>query len=71
MSNFIPARYIQDIKVRYGDELVLSIDSDISLSEDPVITFGLHLHGEGPLRVDVQDSTSTKFHHEFALLNRS
>ncbi len=69
--NFIPPRFIQEIKVSYGVELVLSIDSDISLSEDPVITFSLRLHGDGPLRVDVQDSTRADFHKEFPLLNRS
>jgi sulfur-oxidizing protein SoxY len=69
--NFIPPRYIQDIKVHYGDELVFSVDADISLSEDPVITFGLRLHGDGPLKVDVLDSTRATFHQEFPLLNRS
>ncbi|MBV8916074.1 MAG: quinoprotein dehydrogenase-associated SoxYZ-like carrier, partial [Acetobacteraceae bacterium] len=69
--NFIPPRYIQDITVRYGNELVLTVDADISLSEDPVITFGLRLNGAGPLRVDVQDSTQASFHQEFALLGRS
>ena len=69
--NFIPPRYIQDIAVHYGDALVMSVDADISLSEDPVITFGLRLDGPGPLRVDVKDSTTADFHHEFALLGRS
>ncbi|GAC1337150.1 MAG: quinoprotein dehydrogenase-associated SoxYZ-like carrier [Acetobacteraceae bacterium] len=69
--NFIPPRYIQEIRVRYGDEKVLSIDADISLSEDPVITFGLRLHGDGPLHVDMLDSTTAAFHQDFQLLNRS
>jgi sulfur-oxidizing protein SoxY len=69
--NFIPPRYIQDITIRYGEKLVLSVDADISLSEDPAITFGLRLDGAGPVRVDVRDSTQANFHHEFPLLNRS
>jgi len=69
--NFIPPRYIQDIKVRYGDEPVLSIEADISLSEDPVITFSFRVHGPGPLQVDLQDSTRAAFHQDFPLLNRS
>lgn len=63
--NFVPPRYIQDVTVRYGDALVLSVDADISLSEDPVITFGFVPQGPGPIRVDVLDSTQAKFHREF------
>ncbi len=64
---FVPPRYIQDITVRYGDALVLSVDADISLSEDPVITFGFVPQGPGPMRVDVLDSTQARFHRDFAL----
>lgn len=69
--NYIPPRYIQDIKVRYGDTLVMNVDADISLSEDPVITFGLHMQGGGPLRVDMEDSTHAEFHQDFDLAKRS
>ena len=64
---FVPPRYIQDITVRYGDELVFSVDADISLSEDPVITFGFVPQGAGPMRVDVLDSSQARFHRDFAL----
>ena len=69
--NFIPPRYIQDIAVHFGDVLVLDVDADISLSEDPAITFGFVPQGPGPLRVDVLDSTRAKFHQEFPLAGRS
>ena len=65
--NYIPPRYIQTINVRYGDQLVFNVDTDISLSEDPVITFGLHLRGDGPLHVDVEDSANAAFHRDFGL----
>ncbi len=64
---FVPPRYIQDITVRYGDALVLSVEADISLSEDPEITFGFVPQGPGPMRVDVLDSTQARFHRDFAL----
>jgi len=67
--NFVPPRYIQDITVRYGDVMVLNVDADISLSEDPVITFGFVPQGPGPMRVDMQDSTQAKFHQDFPLSN--
>jgi len=65
--NFVPPRYIQDVAVRYGDAMVLSVDADISLSEDPVITFSFIPQGPGPMRVDVMDSTQARFHQEFPL----
>jgi len=65
--NFVPARYLQDIKVTYGDALVLDVESDISLSEDPSITFGFVPHGAGPLRVELVDSTKAVWRNEFAL----
>lgn len=64
---FIPARYIQDIKVTYGGTPVLSVDADISLSEDPVITFGFVPRGDGPMRVEVLDSAKATFKQEFRL----
>ncbi len=69
--NFIPPRYIQDITIHYGDDVVLSVDADISLSEDPAITFGFVPHGAGPFRVEVQDSTKAVFHQEFPTAMRS
>ena len=69
--NFIPPRYIQDITIHYGNDVVLSVDADISLSEDPAITFGFVPHGAGPFRVEVQDSTKAVFRQEFPTAMRS
>jgi sulfur-oxidizing protein SoxY len=61
---YIPARFIQEIKVSYGGALVFDVDADISLSEDPNITFGFR-QGAGSLTVDVLDSTQAKFSRSF------
>ncbi len=68
---YIPPRYIQDIKVSYGDEPVMTVEADISMSEDPVITFGLRLHGAGPVHVNVEDSSHAEFRGDFDLLRGS
>ena len=65
---YIPPRYIQDINVSYGDQLVMRIDADISLSRGP----GYHVRtarrtAAGPLHVDMQDSMHTEFHQDFDL----
>jgi hypothetical protein len=57
--------------VHDGDELALSVDADISMSEDPEITFGLKRHGSSPMRVDLTDSAKAEFHKEFAAGERS
>ena len=61
--NYIPARYIQDIKVTSGDQTVFTLDSDISLSEDPAITF--EFKPAGPIKVEVDDSSKAVFKQDF------
>ena len=68
---YIPPRYIQEIKVTYGDELAMRVETDISMSEDPVITFGLRLQGNEPVHVDVKDSSDAEFKRDFDLQHAS
>jgi sulfur-oxidizing protein SoxY len=63
---YTPARYVQDVRVTEGDRLVFDLESDISLSEDPAITFGVLPDGAGRITVDMHDSTGAAFHREFA-----
>lgn len=63
--NFIPARYIQDIKVTSGDQTVFTLDADISLSENPSLTFGFK--PAGTIEVKVEDSTQAIFKQSFSL----
>jgi sulfur-oxidizing protein SoxY len=62
---YTPARFVQDIRVTEGDRLVFDLASDISLSEDPSITFGLKSPAAGPLKVDVTDSANARFAKSF------
>jgi sulfur-oxidizing protein SoxY len=64
---YTPAHYVQAIDVRRGSELVFDAAADISLSEDPSITFGLRPDGEGGIDVDVRDSTDAHFRQHFDL----
>ncbi len=63
--NYIPARYIQSIRVTYNDQLVFDFDTDISLSEDPALTFAFVPNGAGQLQVKVEDSTKAVFSRSF------
>jgi sulfur-oxidizing protein SoxY len=63
--NYTPARFIQDIKVMRGDTLIFDLESDISLSEDPAITFGVTDKSKAPVTVELHDSTKAVFRQSF------
>ncbi|HMN38591.1 MAG TPA: quinoprotein dehydrogenase-associated SoxYZ-like carrier [Hyphomicrobium sp.] len=59
---YIPAKYVQEIEVKRGGELVFKIDAGISLSEDPNIRFsyGAGAAGDG-IEVTAKDSDGNVF----------
>ncbi len=63
---YTPARYIQTIAVTDGGTKVFDLDTDISLSSNPVITFAFTPTGESELKVAVTDSA--KGHWEKAVV---
>ncbi len=62
----IPAHFVNYIKIEQDDELILEAYPDISLSEDPAITFHFHDTGK-PLKVLVKDSDGKEFANDFPL----
>jgi len=56
-----PPRFIRTIDVTYEGAQVLHLDSDISLSTDPVITFGFVPKAKGRLQVVVRDTSDASF----------
>ena len=63
---YTPARYVQTVTVSEGGQLIFKMDGDISMSEDPAITFGFHPTG-APVDVEVDDSAHAVFKHSFPL----
>jgi sulfur-oxidizing protein SoxY len=63
---YTPARFITSIDVARGDRKVFSIESDISLSTNPVISF-LYKQGQSdePFHVTVKDSEGRSWEQEF------
>lgn len=59
--NYIPAHFVQEIRVRYADRTILTVEGNISLSEDPSVHFQYVPHEPGALTVDVTDSDGMKF----------
>jgi sulfur-oxidizing protein SoxY len=59
--NYIPAHFIQSVIVRYGERTVLTVEGNISLSEDPSFHFSYVPMAEGKISVEVVDSDGKKF----------
>ncbi|HUL07832.1 MAG TPA: quinoprotein dehydrogenase-associated SoxYZ-like carrier [Candidatus Acidoferrum sp.] len=64
---YTPARYINRITVSYGDNDVVSIDGDISVSSDPVFGFSFLPEGAGPVRVIASDTAGGHWEQTFNL----
>ena len=60
-QHYVPAYFVNSIEVRYGNEPVLTVESDISLSEDPSIHFYYTPDEPGELSVTVTDSKEQVF----------
>lgn len=62
---YTPARYIQNVKVSFGERKVFDLEGDISLSEDPAFTFAFIPNGAGKMHVEIDDSARAVFRHDF------
>ena len=59
--NYLPAHFVQEIEVRQGDDLILSVEGAISLSEDPSVRFHFLSGGTEPINVRIQDTEGQVF----------
>lgn len=62
---YTPPRFIRTIDTSYEGAPIFHLDSDISMSTDPVITFGFVPKAKGQLKVVVKDSKDATFDHSF------
>jgi sulfur-oxidizing protein SoxY len=59
--NYVPADFVQTVNITHDGKPVLSIEGNISLSENPAFDFWLKPKAQGVLRVDAEDSNGRKF----------
>ena len=64
---FIPADYVRNIEVSYKGESLFSVEADISISENPAISFNFIPEGEGEIEVRVKDSEGRDFQNSFGI----
>ncbi len=60
-GEFLPARYVQNIKVSYDGDTVFSAQTDVSVSEDPTFGFYFVPSGDGEMIAEVTDSAGETF----------
>lgn len=58
---YIPAKFVEHMEVKKGDQVVFNMDGGISLSENPNIQFTYSLGVEGPLSVSARDTDGKVF----------
>jgi sulfur-oxidizing protein SoxY len=59
--NWIPADHLETIRITWNGEPLVEVETDISLSEDPLIGFHLQPEGPGELRVEAADIKGRRF----------
>lgn len=62
---FTPPRYIDKVSISYGGDKILDLDTDISLSANPVITFSFIPAGKGPITVLASDTQNGRWEQTF------
>jgi sulfur-oxidizing protein SoxY len=60
--NYVPADFVRTISLRYGGKPLLTMESDISISEDPSLTFAfVPTAGAVEIEAAVEDSSDRHF----------
>jgi sulfur-oxidizing protein SoxY len=62
---YIPAHFIKSVKISQGQDLLLSVESGISISENPVFRFDYRPNGAATFIADIVDSDGRSFHQEW------
>jgi sulfur-oxidizing protein SoxY len=65
--HWIPPDYVRSVKVSFAGEPVLALEGDISISEDPAISFRYVPEKAGPMSVVVEDSEGRRFEQTWEL----
>ncbi len=58
---YITAHFVSEIEIRQGDDLILSVEGGIALSENPSIRFHFLADGAEPISVRIQDTEDQVF----------
>ncbi len=62
---YVPAQFVKSVRIRQGQDLLLSIEGGISLSENPSFRFDYRSNGAGSFSVEMEDSDGRSFRQEW------
>lgn len=63
---YIPARYVDSLKIMQGDDLLFAVTGGISISEDPNFRFDYVANGTNLMHVEGSDTSGKKFAKDWA-----
>jgi sulfur-oxidizing protein SoxY len=58
---YIPAHFVEDVKISYDGRIIMTVEGAISLSENPSFHFSFVPEGPGALTVEVRDTEDAVF----------
>ena len=67
-GEYTPARYLEKVSVSVGGAKAFDLESGISMSEDPAITFTYVAGNNGAVEVKARDSSAAEFSQQFNAL---
>jgi sulfur-oxidizing protein SoxY len=62
---YVPAHFLTSVRIWQGDDLLLSIEGGISISENPEFRFDYRPNGADGFRTELEDSEGKSFKHEW------
>ena len=62
---YVPAHFVSKVRIWQGDDLLLTIESGISISENPAFRFDYRPNGAGSFRAEMDDSEGKSFKQEW------
>jgi sulfur-oxidizing protein SoxY len=62
---YVPAHFVNSIRIWQGDDLLLAIEGGISISENPAFRFDYRPNGAGGFRAEIKDSEGRSFRQEW------
>ena len=62
-TEMIEAYFIHNVEVTYNDKIVMSLESDISISQDPTFRFNFPIGDGGSLKITAKDTDNNIYSH--------
>ena len=67
---YVPAHFVKSVRIWQGDDLLLAIESGISIAENPEFRFDYHPNGATGFRAEMEDNEGESFTQEWSAHGR-